>query len=90
MSLVLQFSKVRCYGHEIIVCDNLYYNCQVSSRLVFLERNVNDPLLLSSTLFKGIKVSYPRNKSGTAQQVFEWGGGGGGGLKWTFGSLSFI
>ena len=52
---MLEFSKVKCYATKLSCGDNLY-NYQASSRLVFLTKNVKEPPLLSSTLFKGIKV----------------------------------
>ena len=56
--------KVRCYATKLSCGDDLY-GCQACPRLVFsLTINVKEPLLLSNTLFKGIKVimSYPPNR----------------------------
>ena len=65
MSLLLKFSKVRCYATKLSCGDDLY-GCQACPRLVFsLTINVKEPLLLSNTFLKGIKVimSYPNRFS---------------------------
>ena len=63
---MLEFSKVKCYATKLSCGDNLY-NYRASSRLVFLKKNVKEPPRLSSTLFKGIKVSYLPNKFSSSQ-----------------------